>query len=180
MKKTKRGNTQNNTKILSFTTRRGRPKSNRPQIDTGTPETIMKRLLGLTTEALDLCMERGIINDRQHWCGIHLRWLYTLRHGVPSVRANDLSYSGNCGQKPVDYDDPHWRAAREKEYNTAINALTQSGHALLLMNLCVYNEMPKSMALFPEHSEKKPCHIASNIRNGLDILSELWKSAKNT
>ncbi len=179
MKKSSNGNSKNNSKILTFSSRRGRPKSNRPLIDTGTPETVMKRLLGLTTEALDLCRERGIITDKQHWCGIHLRWLYTLRSGVPGVRAHDISVTGNEGQKPVDYDDPLWRAAREKEYNTAINTLTQSGHALLLINLCIYNEMPKAIVFSPAGDKKNSCHISNNIRNGLDILAKLWKQKQN-
>lgn len=165
------------TQILSFSNRRGRPKTNRPVVDTGTPETVMKRLLGVTTEALDLCLERGIITPEQHWCGIHLRWLYTLRHGVPDIRATDLSNIGGCEYKPIEYDDPLWRAEREKEYNNAINLLAKTGHAILLINLCIYNERPKFLNFLPDKLQKNTgiTENITKISDGLAILAKLWK-----
>jgi hypothetical protein len=184
MKKNNQGKanstSQTNTKILTFSSKRGRPRSNRPQIDTGTPETVMKRLLGVTTEALDLCLQHGIITEKQHWCGIHLRWLYTLRHGIPSIRANDLSYIGGVGARSSEYDSPDWRAAREKEYSVAVNSLTQGGCAILIMNLCIYNELPKSFSFFGKNNAKDSAETAISIRKGLDILKTLWKSGVNT
>ncbi len=173
-----------NAQILTFSLKRGRgrPKNNRPTTDTGTPETVMKRLLGVTTEALDLCLERGIINQKQHWCGIHLRWLYTLRHGVPSVRALDLSQHIDNNQKSIDYEDLVWREAREKEYNEAINTLTKSGHAILLMNLCIYNERPKFLDCYSISKIKNNDNNLININilcNGLDVLAKLWQKNKS-
>lgn len=167
-----------NPKILPFSNRRGRPKSNRPLIDTGTPETVMKRLLGVTTEALDLCLQHEIITEKQHWCGIHLRWLYTLRYGIPSVRAHDLSYTRGTHIKNDEYDDPDWKAAREKEYAMAIDALTRSGHAILVMNLCIYNELPKSFSFHAKNNAKNCNNTVISIRNGLDILRTIWKKPK--
>ena len=129
---------------LRFIRRRGRPKASRPLNDGGTPELAMKRLLGETTESLDLCLERGIISRRQHWCGIHLRWLYTLRYGAPGVRAIDPTHLGGM---ETNLDDPEWRDAREKEYHDAMKTLTGSGHALLLINVCIHNERPKFLNL---------------------------------
>ena len=174
MKDLTKDKSQIKAKILTFSRRRGRPKSNRPETDTGTPETVMKRLLGVTTEALDLCLERKIITKKQHWCGIHLRWLHTLRHGIPSVRATDLTYLGGGEHKSSDYEEPLWRAAREKEYNNAINILTQNGYALLIINLCIYNELPK----FFNYNHNKSINtkeIAIKVSSGLDILAKLWK-----
>lgn len=166
--------------ILTFSSqrKRGRPRNCRPTTDTGTPETIMKRLLGVTSEALDLCLERGIINKKQHWCGIHLRWLYTLRHGVPSVRAVDLSKPISDIDKSADYEDPAWREAREREYNTAINSLSTAGHAIFLLNLCVFNERPKFLDISSHNSAMSLRSNNKNIcmlREGLDILAQLWK-----
>jgi len=169
----------NRAKILTFSSKRGRPRSNRPQIDTGTPETVMKRLLGVTTEALDLCLQHEIITEKQHWCGIHLRWLYTLRNGIPSIRANDLSYIGGLDARNAEHDDPDWRSSREKEYNLAINALTKGGYAILIMNLCIYNELPKSFSFFAKNYGKDSGKTAISIRNGLDILKTLWKTPQN-
>lgn len=155
--------------ILRFPRKRGRPKSTRPQIDTGTPELIMKRLLGCTTEALDLCLERGIISRRQHWCGIHLRWLFTLRHGVPGVRAVDPTHLGGCELKP---EDPTWRDAREKEYNEALCALSKCGHVLQVMNICVYNERPKFLDMRTHLGDAS--NAITRLREGLDVLVKLW------
>ncbi len=166
--------------ILTFSLnkKRGRPKKNLPTTDTGTPETIMKRLLGVTSEALDLCLERGIINEKQHWCGIHLRWLYTLRHGVPGVRAVDLTKPINETDNSIDYEDPVWREAREREYSNAISTLSKTGHALPLMNLCIFNERPKFLNISPHNTVKIIKLNEKNIdilREGLDILIKLWK-----
>ena len=89
--------------ILHFPRRRGRPKSVHHGIDRGTPELAQKRLRGETTETLDLCLERGLITPQQHWCGIHLRWLYTLRYGAPGVRSIDPTHTKGIEIKT---DDP--------------------------------------------------------------------------
>ncbi len=174
MKKEKAEHNPSNRNIISFSRRRGRPKSNRPMLDTGTPETVMKRLMGITTEALDICLEKGIITQQQHWCGMHLRWLYTLRYGVPSVRATNLSDMENHESKSSDYEDPLWRAAREKEYNDAVNMLTKSGYSLLLINLCVYNDLPQ-LFIIQTGKTIEYKEITEKISSGLNILIKLWK-----
>ncbi len=166
--------TKSSAIILRFPRRRGRPKSSRPKTDSGTPELVMKRLLGETAEALDLCLERGIISEEQHWCGIHLRWLYTLRHGVPGVRAMDPTHLGGLEHKP---DDPEWRGAREQEYHDAIKKLTESGHARMLMSLCIYNERPAFLDRrrpADMKAQKKLSRLAGEVRDGLDLLVTHW------
>lgn len=162
--------------IINFNRRRGRPKNNRPARDTGTPEMLIKRAMGLTTESLDLCLQRGVINERQHWCGIHLRWLYTLRNGAPTPKTTDFEYSDHGNIKT---DDPQWKEEREREYGAAINLLTKSGHSLMLLNICVYNERPRFLNMSKEEMARNSESIAANIsrlRDGLDILSTLWKT----
>ena len=110
-------NDDSDARTIHLMRKRGRPKIEKPTIDLGTPELIMKRLMGETAEALDLCYERGIISKEQHWCGIHFRWLYTLRYGAPGVRAVDTTHFG--GFEPKD-DNSEWRAAREQEYLVSI------------------------------------------------------------
>jgi len=157
---------QKSATILYFPRKRGRPKSAQKGSDSGTPELAMKRLLGETAETLDLCLERGIINAQQHWCGIHLRWLYTLRYGAPGLRAIDPTHIGGM---EVKIDDPEWRIAREKEYSDAIKKITVSGHALLLMNLCIYNERPKFLNLTSQTMNKdlkETTEMLANLRDG--------------
>ena len=165
--------------ILSFPRRRGRPRStNSKGNDTGTPELVMKRLMGETIEVLDLCLERRIITSQQHWCGIHLRWLYTLRHGAPGVRALDPTHLGGCEIKT---DDPLWRTARELEYHEAITLLAQSGHALIIMNLCIFNERPVFLNARPTQISacKSRQRAILSVTDGLDRLVRHWHRDKS-
>jgi hypothetical protein len=59
--------------------KRGRPAQNRPEVDYGTPELQQKRQHHLTIEPLDWLLQHSLISQKQHWCGLHFRWLYTLR-----------------------------------------------------------------------------------------------------
>jgi len=161
--------------ILPFTRKRGRPKTGRLSKDTGTPELVMKRLRGETAETLDICLVRGLITDEQHWCGIHLRWLYTLRHGAPSVRAVNPTLT--CGID-IKLDDPEWRGAREKEYQDAMKKLAANGHAILLTNICIFNERPKFLIRDRAHKAvpgAMEIAILTQLRDGLDILIRHWK-----
>lgn len=172
------GSSSSDAIILRFPRRRGRPRSAQRGADTGTPELVMKRLLGETAEALDLCLERGIITREQHWCGIHLRWLYTLRHGAPGVRAIDPTHLGGTEPK---VDDPEWREAREKEYHEAVKKVTRSGHVQMLMNICVYNERPRFLNLNRPVTQKRHLEISNSLeklRDGLDILVKHWGKGK--
>jgi hypothetical protein len=163
--------------ILQFPRKRGRPKTLRPMKDTGTPELVMKRLKQETAEALDLCLERCILTPEQHWYGVHLRWLYTLRYGAPGVRAIDPSHFGGRETKT---DDPTWRSAREAEYNEAIIKLSDRGLAMPLLELCVYNERPRFLrwheaVRMTERQADENLRAIDKIRDGLDLLANLWR-----
>lgn len=155
--------------ILAFPRRRGRPRSAAKGKDTGTPELALRRQRGETQEPLDYCLQRRLITPEQHWCGIHLRWLYTLRHGAPTVRAVDTTHFGG---HEVKTDDPQWRAAREQEYHEAIMRMRPGGHAPLVVGVCVYNERPAFMKGRAAHAESQ--NIIGRLCEGLDILVALW------
>ena len=143
-------------------------------MDTGTPELVMKRLMGVTSEALDLCLERGIITPGQHWCGIHLRWLYTLKYGAPTTRALDTTHLGGMEIRP---DNAEWRAAREKEYYEAARKLAHAGYISSVINLCIFNERPKFLSLHKPLNEKAATDllkIIDEIRSGLEMLCKHW------
>jgi hypothetical protein len=131
--------------------------------------------MGETSETLDLCLALGLITTKQHWCGVHLRWLFTLRYGAPNIRAIDPTHTKGMDIKT---DDPQWRINREKEYHEALQEITKSGHALLLMNICIYNERPKLLS-----SNKKEMVSRSNdieelklkLQSGLNVLDSLWR-----
>jgi hypothetical protein len=159
--------------ILQFPRKRGRPRSSLPSSDTGTPELVMKRVHGETAEALDLCLERSLITREQHWCGVHLRWLFTLRYGAPGVRAIDPTHLGGI---EIKLDDPAWRVAREQEFHDAMKKLTAGGHAVAVTNLCIYNERP--VFLQPRavvaRRYKEAAEVLAALRDGLDTLAAHW------
>ncbi len=157
--------------ILYFPRRRGRPKKNAPiENDKGTPELQAKRVHHLTVEPLDECLQKQLITDEQHWCGIHLRWLYTLRYGAPSVQAlNPAHIRGGANNS----DDPDWRAAREQEYNHAINLLGEKGYAQMIVNLCVHHERPDFLKKENHHSAKCKEYI-DKFADALDVLVRHW------
>lgn len=157
--------------ILYFPRKRGRPKTIRTPKDHGTEELQAKRKANVTAEPLDLCLERGIISQEQHWCGIHLRWLYTLRYGAPGVRALDPTHMGGAENK---MDDPVWREAREQEYHEAMKLLTDKGYAKLLASLCIYNERPVFLETAQKNKAKNVTYINSMV-DGLDILVRHWR-----
>lgn len=148
--------------------RRGRPKLARPMHDSGTAELVMKRLKGETAESIDLCLERDIITRNQHWCGIHLRWLYTLRFGAPGVKAIDPQDMGGMELKS---HDAEWLSSREQEYQQALGVLAGRALAAIVMNVCIFNERP--LFLTSPASRKAAAQRASFLA-GLELLQALW------
>lgn len=124
---------------MAFTTRRGRPPKATPAHDPGTPELRFKHAHGLTAEPIDRCLSGGVITAAHHWCGLHLRWLYTLRYGAPHLTTR---YDFHPDTPPRTADDATWRRQREAEYHAATALLRHHGHYEAVMRLCVFNEHP--------------------------------------
>ena len=124
---------------MAFSTQRGRPRTVTTGPDFGTPELRLKHALRMTAEPIDLCLEKGIITQQQHWCALHLRWLYTLRYGAPSLTGNygDQRYAGMAVEK-----DPQWERLRSHEYQQAIHALKTRGYYEAVMRISIFNELP--------------------------------------
>lgn len=168
---------------MAFTTRRGRPPaSHREKNDLGTPELRKKRVQKQTIEPLDLCLEKGIISELHHWCGIHLRWLYTLRYGAPSVSSRDIS---DVSHGTIRLDDPEWRALREHEYHEAVHLLHKFKNYTHVMNLAVYHELPAFLnaSLVQKSLEYKAIRdrlnqIKEETISGFTSLEHLWCTPK--
>ena len=168
---------------MAFSTRRGRPKKTEQTKDLGTRELQHKRKQMLTAEPLDLCLEKGILTEQQHWCGIHLRWLYTLRYGAPDISCHDIT---NTHHALVRTDDPRWRADREYEYHEVSNMLHQYRHYSRVMNLAVFHELPSflNQALINKSRNNVALNSLLNeehqaLVNGFRALESLWCNAKN-
>lgn len=146
------------------TSRRGRPPLNRPNKDFGTPELQIKRQSRLTSEIIDLYLEKGIITQQQHWCGIHMRWLHTIRFGAPSVKALDTTHNGGA---EIYEDDADWLAAREEEHAQAYEALKQAEADQVIIEACVYNNDPLL-------SRRNSFAAYQQLMHGFDALEKLW------
>lgn len=161
--------------IIHFPRRRGRPRKALQAKDRGTPELLAKKEQGETIEVIDLLLDRRLITPEQHWCAIHLRWLYTIRHGAPTLRALDPTHIGGYELKA---NDPEWYALREKEYNNAMALLSASCHARLLLDICIYNERPSFLKskepIAPRHHAIATAFL-NTLHDGLEILRAHWK-----
>jgi hypothetical protein len=149
--------------------RRGRPKLNRPLQDLGTPESREKNAQGLTEEPIDMCLKNRYITESQHSAGIRFRWLYTVRFGLPTVQAVDTS---SLKGRDLSAKDDVWQEAREKEYKKAIECLKKRGCLPIVEQVCIYNIAPhflraKKPALALDSAELK------KLREGLLELTKL-------
>ncbi len=171
--------------MTQFSTRRGRPPKARIEHDYGTPELQAKRAVNLTDEAIDVCLERRIISRAQHWAGMHLRWLYTVRYGAPSLTSHWWRISDDTRSPRTDHSN--WRDAREQEYNEARALLTSHKCYEPVMQVVVYNDMPHFLRPDILHRAMRDPGLLQHIENerdglqwGLQLLRECWENqAKN-
>lgn len=165
---------------MAFTTQRGRPRKPVLHTDLGTPELRLKHALRLTAEPIDLCLEKRLITEDQHWSGLHLRWLYTLRYGAPNLS----TYYGDrdTPARGDTEDDPAWRTMREREYHEATTHLKRYRRYECVMRLAIHNERPAFldahlMAKARAHHAlaQQMSRVHAELSEGLDILATLWR-----
>lgn len=164
---------------MAFSTQRGRPKTRTDKTDFGTPELRLKHALGVTAEPIDLCLSRRHITNEQHWSGLHLRWLYTLRYGAPVLTTH---YTDRLEGTSLEEERPEWRILREREYQSAIEALKHKRRYEPVMRLCVFNETPaflnmtlQERAWDNEALANRLSHAHRMLSEGLDILVLQWR-----
>lgn len=158
---------------MAFTSRRGRPRAHRLPADPGTPELRLKHALGLTREPLDHCLEKRLITADQHRAGVHFRWLYTLRYGLPTVRALDLSALPGAPRATAE-DDP-WRQGREVEFREAARVLNNSGCLRAVLAVCVMQHAPACLAPVTALRRNPAAEQElSALQTGLQHLVSLW------
>ncbi len=149
---------------------RGRPKNpDKNKKDKGTKELQSKRALNITTEPLDLCLQKDLITSQQHVAGLRFRWLYTLQFGSLGVSA----YSpDDLGGHSCRYNDEEWLAKRKIEYIKMIRELRYTGAKKIVMDVCIFGIHPSF--LVTEWCLKRPNLLPYKelclFRNGLDVL----------
>lgn len=160
---------------MAFSRRRGRPKKVSEGIDKGTAELRAKRNQNITTEPLDLCLNRGLITTEQHNAGIRFRWLYTLKFGAPTIS----SYSpDDTGGHSCKYEDTSWIARKQAEYNLIIQTIEKNKTRKTVMDICIFSLMPdflnNKLAYLSGRniSSEKELNL---LINGLDSINNLRK-----
>lgn len=163
---------------MAFSTKRGRPKLEKPHTDTGTPELVAKRASGVTQEPLDICLEKRLITADLHRCGLHLRWLYTLRYGAPTIRAIPLHHEHGSVTRT---DDPTWRKERETDYKIAVATLNHYHAYEAVMRLCVFHDYPRFLNPHLQQAAMLNRRLSDELNNeyqlvirGLMALQSLW------
>lgn len=112
-----------------------------PKRDKGTTQLRAKRQQDKTTEALDLCHKRGLINESQHQAGLRFRWLYRLRNGSASLTAycpDALMFENYSPYK----QDEAWLGKRQQEYLESVGILKSCGAFKMVLNICVHHQRP--------------------------------------
>jgi hypothetical protein len=159
---------------MSFSRRRGRPKKIITDAkDKGTIELQSKREYNVTTEPLDLCFSKGLINIEQHNAGVRLRWLHTLKLGAPSVSAYAI---GELGGRVCKYEDSVWLANRQEDYNSILKELSKGGSRKIVVDVCIYGIMPKFLFSAPRNLKHLNLSMYNDLNlliNGLDSIASL-------
>lgn len=102
--------------VKSWRQRRGRPKSDRPVTDLGTPELQARRALlagagdpALTEHPLGILLARGLICREQHEAGCYYSFLYGRAVGRPHLSCaaiyDRLSADVNTGRPPASEEE---------------------------------------------------------------------------
>lgn len=125
------------------TSKRGRPPTNRPRIDLGTPEQIHKRAMlsptdpTLSTTPLDVLKARNIISDEAHTAASYFAALRKMVFGKAHPGAIDLTAVSGM---PNELD----RADAESKYRAACGWMKQQSRASLdaVENLVVHERWP--------------------------------------
>lgn len=140
--------------------RRGRPKLNRPAIDTGTPELIHKRMMAspmdatLSTNPLDVLKSRKIISDEAHGAASYFAALRKIVFGKAHPGAIDLTAVSSGS--PHEFD----RADAEIKYRDACNAMKAISRASLdaVENLVVHERWPSWLLKWARGTQPRDYH----------------------
>lgn len=120
--------------------KRGRPIKTLVKLDFGTPELAEKRACRLTVEAIDLCLERGLISQGEHKAALKLRWLYFMKFGSPFISSRELTdCRGRSTQKGM---DPEALKEAEQIYAEILKGLDFIKARQIVLDICVFDIYP--------------------------------------
>lgn len=151
--------------------KRGRPKSDRPAIDYGTPESIAKRAAivsvktkgkitlldpALSTCPLDALKAKGLVSNEAHAAASHFLACRAITFGSPHPSAVNLLQGQSVGGGERDDGD---KAKIERRYRAACAAMHKRGRAVLdaIENLVVHERWPEWLFSHARSKSKDRC-----------------------
>lgn len=140
--------------------KRGRPKKHKPDYDLGTIELQDKRKKKLTKEPFDLIYEKNLITEEEYIAGNRLRYLYSLKYGISSVRAYNPRHFLDINYKKVDLQ---YLENSNIELETALNLIKNNGSYNIVTNTCIHKQ-----AIMLNHID------LIKIKEGLQILYKFF------
>ena len=162
--------------------RRGRPRSERPKVDQGTPELRAHRaaLAGgadpaLTEHPLGLMLARGLVTPQQHEAGFYYAYLYRRAVGRTQI-ASDRVYAqlaaGAGGGRELEEET---LARLESLFRLGKNRLLAAGRRVCdaTENLVVFARPPRFLdtaSRRPLSARRADGHELEAVKAGLDVL----------
>ena len=109
-------------------------------------------------------MQKKIISHKQYRSGMKLRWLYTLRHGSPSIQSKPLK---ELFFTPKNYNIK-WLAEKQKMYIEIMLELKKVKMASLVADICIFQVAPRWIY-------RSFCYQKDRFCRGMEILEKLMK-----
>lgn len=159
---------------MSFSTKRGRPKSKFLSKDLGTIELQQKRAANLTEEPIDICLKKGLITNEELAAALHFRWLYNLIFGSASPQSSSF-FKLDSGFIP-NSDDPQWRIKKQNEYYLILDHLKSIKSEQVILNICVFNQTPVFLTTVNDYKIKEMEYMS--FKNSLQLMCKLNRNPR--
>jgi hypothetical protein len=150
----------------------GRPRKSLPEIDSGTPELVAKRMAmavdpTLSTCPLDLALSKGVIDQDQHTAAGYFAACRALVYGSPHTKALDLLRTSGSVTIPN-------ASEAEAKYRTACEDLRARGPAVLekVENFVVHEKFPLWLIA------NTPARARERVMEGLDVLVDWYRGRR--
>lgn len=152
----------------------GRPRKALPDIDTGTPELVAKRMAvakdpTLSTCPLDLALSKGVIDQDQHSAAGYFAACRALTYGSPHPKALDLLRTSGGVTIPN-------ASEAEAKYRNACEDLRARGPGVLekVENFVVHEKFPLWLIA------NTPARSRERVMEGLDVLVDWYRGRRRT
>lgn len=149
--------------------KRGRPKKLYSYANKNSSALHQKKVRAI--EALDICLNKNIIDVFQHSSGIKLRWFYTIIFGAPTIQPKNMELQF---YKSKNYDEKFLQFVGMKYYD-ALKVLKEIYAQKIVLSICIFNEFPKFLR---ENQSDNDCNQKEKFIQGMTLLNEKFEDKK--